>query len=141
MNPETTPPASSDAPPCSAWSISGDGENYGYHQFETREEAIAEGRSLYAGSHFFVGQCERPTSPEEYFEAGDWLETVSCQFEYCGEHAEDWDMSSKEQREELNAEVRKVMSDWLTRHSLRPSFWNIVNPERIEPNDLAEVPR
>lgn len=138
-----TPTNSEALPPTtgSAWAISGDGENYGHLEFPTKEAAIAEGRECYRGEAFYVGEIEPPTPPEDWFESGDWLETVSCQEDYSGDHAEGWDISSKEQRDELNAEVRKVMADWLDRHNLRPAFWNIPNGERIEPNNRLEATR
>jgi len=125
---------------CSAWAISSDSENYNHADFKSKEEAIAEGLIFYGGEPFYVGELEEPTPPEDLFDCGDWLEHVSCQEDYEGDHAEGWDSSTKEQREELNQEVRQVLSAWLDRHNLRPSFWNIPNGERIEPNVQVVAP-
>lgn len=115
------------------WAISLNGENYGSVDFPTKEEAIAEGRALYPGETFYVGQIEAPTPPEDLWRAEDWLEHVSVQDAYCGEHAEDWDDSTEGQRKELEEEVSKVMAAWLDRHDLRPKFWNVVTEETISP--------
>lgn len=117
------------------WAVSSDGERFGHEDFASREEAIREGVIAYGGQSFYVGRIERPTQPEEWFEAEDWLELVSGQDEYAGDHAEDWDNSTPEQRAELTEEIRKVMAAWLDRHRLRPTFWNVANPELIVPDE------
>jgi hypothetical protein len=123
-----------------SWAISSDGENYGYTTFPTEDAAIAEGVEYYAGEPFYVGKLEEPPQPEEFFDCADWLECVSCQDDYAGEHAEDWDDSTKEQRDELNEEVRKVLAAWLDRHNLRPTFFNVTHPKRITPNSNETSP-
>lgn len=106
------------------FSISFDEEYYS-GEFETIEHALQEGYSR--GDVFWVGELVPPTQPEDWWDAADWLEHVSCQDEYCCEWSEDWEGSTKEQREELESLVRKVMSDWLDRHDLRPKFFNVEN--------------
>jgi len=58
-----------------------------------------------------------------------------------GDHAEDWDMSTKEQRAELEREVRSVMAAWLDRHNLRPTFFNVHNSTMVEQNSAAHAAR
>lgn len=108
------------------FALSTNEENY-YGNYETVESAVQEAiRHEYES--FWIGECVKPTPPEDWWEANDWLEHVSCQDEYSGEWAEGWDDSTKPQREELELQVRKVMADWLDKHNLRPSFFSIVNP-------------
>lgn len=121
------------------WAISSDGERFEYDDFATKEAAIAEGLAFYQGEPFYVGEVKAPTQPEEWFEAEDWLEHVSVQDEYSGDHAEYWDNSSKPERDELTAAVRKVMAEWLDRHKLRPAFFNIENPELIDPATTGNI--
>lgn len=109
-----------------AFSISTDGEFYS-GEFDTREAAIAE-----LGACGWVGENVPPVQPEDWWEASDWLEHVSCQDDYGGDWAADWDQSTAEQRVELEKEVRAVMAAWLDRHCLRPRFWTITNAERID---------
>lgn len=98
-----------------------------YHgDFDTREEAFAEGATEPSvGRVIWTAVCVPPRQPEMLWHAEDWLDHVSCQDDYLGDHAEAWDTSTKEQREELEREVRAVMVAWLDRHNLRPAFWNI----------------
>lgn len=94
--------------------------------FATREEAIAEAEAEDNGI-FWTGENVPATAPEDWWEAEDWLEHVSCQDEYNGDHADGWDHSSKSQRAELESLVRPILAAWLDRHSLRPKFFNVTN--------------
>jgi hypothetical protein len=125
------------------YAVSTDQEHYN-GSFGSIEEAIAESLSL---GVFWVGECTPPTQPEHYFDASDWLETVSCQDEYCGDYAEGWDIATKEQRRELDEEVQKVMAAWLDRHDLRPKFFVVHDPIKYivvdgvaEPEPVKETP-
>jgi hypothetical protein len=109
------------------YSYSTDEERY-HDEFGSIEEACAEasaGRK--EGFRFWVGEIVPPMQPESWWRADDWLEHVSDQDEYNGEHAEGWNCSTSTQRTELEMAVRTVMADWLDRHDLRPKFWNIEN--------------
>lgn len=109
------------------FSVSTDEEVY-HGQYESIEEAIEDSAKHH--EVFFVGECVRPDPPENFWYASDWLEHVSCQDEYAGDYADNWDGSSKEQIEELEAEVRDVMAKWLDRHDLRPKFWLVTDAVR-----------
>lgn len=113
--------------PVYSWSHN---EEQYFGDFATIEDALDAAEDEGHEEVVWVGECKPPTQPEVWWNAEDWLEHVSCQDEYGGEHAEDWDGSTKEQREELETEVRKVMAMWLDRHKLRPSFWNIKRAKR-----------
>ena len=105
------------------FSYSHDEENY-HGEFATREEALAEGRaSGRVDATVWTGRSVPPTQPEEWWEAEDWLELVSCQDSYSLDCADGWDESTKEQRRELESLVRPIMAAWLDRHGLRPRFW------------------
>ncbi len=96
--------------------------------YATREEALAE--AVAEGSDrpcIWVGENVPPTQPEYRWHAEDWLEYVSCQDDYSGEWAEGWDDSTKEQRAELEDQVRQVMADWLDKHKLRPRHYTVTN--------------
>jgi hypothetical protein len=122
-------------PEATCWAISGDSENY-YCGEPTKEAAIEEGRCLYPDSSFWVGRCVKPTQPEDFWRAEDWLEHVACQDEYSTDWAEGWDDGiTKGQMQELESAVRKIMGEWLDRHKLRPRFYGIEDAEKIQPND------
>lgn len=107
-----------------SFSYSHDGQTY-HGSFDTREQAIAEAIEEGQGDAFWTGENVPATSPEDWWQAEDWLEHVSCQDEYCGDHADGWDNSTKAQREELESLVRPIMAAWLDRHGLRPTFWSV----------------
>lgn len=94
---------------------------------EAVDEACAEGAP---GQSFWVGEEMPPSDPESMWDASDWLEHVSQQDEYSPDCADGWDVSTKEQLEELEKEVRAVMAAWLDKHNLRPAFFVIKNVER-----------
>lgn len=104
------------------YTLSRDGERY-YGRYATVQEALNEANS----DRCWIGIATPPPSPETMWHAEDWLEHVSVQDSYCGEWAEDWDESTKSQRDELEDEVRRVMAAWLDRHGLRPKFWTVTD--------------
>ena len=110
-------------------------------QYKTLKDAVDEAMNGYGYEVFWVGECVAPTQPEDWWEASDWLEHVHVQDEYCGEWAEDWNQSTKQQRHELEDQVRKVMADWLDRHKLRPTFFNIANPVKYVVSDGVAEPQ
>ena len=116
------------------YAISSDEERFdGY--YATLEEAIGEAAVGYAYTRFWVGVMRAPVQPEMYWEAYDWLENVSTQEEYGSDWADGWDCSSKEQRKELEDEIRPILAAWLDRHKLRPEFFlvdNVVEYEVID---------
>lgn len=105
------------------YSTSYDGEHF-MGEYESLEAAIVAGINPHNKS-FWVGINRPPQPPESVWCADYWIEDVCCQDDYMSDAAEDWDGSTKEQREELEAEVRKVMSAWLDRHELRPRHFCI----------------
>lgn len=112
------------------YSYSTDQENYS-GQFDTISAACDEAAAQVGeGRDFWVGENVEPPQPEVYFDAEWWLDHVSEQDEYSGDWASGWECSTKEQREELEREVRAVMAAWLDRHKLRPQFWNVKNAQR-----------
>lgn len=120
------------------WAISANGEQYNQGDFDTKEDAIAEGKTFYDGEPFYVGQCIPPSQPESFWNADDWLDHVSQQEGYSGEWAEGWDCSTNEQREELEIAVRMLLSVWLDKYNLRPTFFNIEEEEHITPETDEE---
>jgi hypothetical protein len=114
------------------WAYSRDEHRYtGY--YATPEEAASECLDGDEdGTVCYVGECEDPIQPERVFDANEFLEQVSCQDDYQGEHAEDWDGSTKEQRDILTQRVSKVIADWLDEFCLRPKHFLIGEVKRFE---------
>jgi len=109
------------------YAISQDEERYSSFLFDSKEEAIEQGKEEFDGEGFFVGEAVAPPQPETLFDVDDWLETVNCHEDYDVEWAEGWDTSTKEQRKELEDAVKITMAAWLDSHDLRPSFYNVIN--------------
>lgn len=122
-------------PATEKWSISTNGENYS-GQYDTKEEAIAEGQAMGYDS-FYVGQCCSPISPEAAWCGEDWIDHVLCQDDYSGEWADGSLNATNEELAELEGEVRPILAAWLERHGLRPTFWLIADGtvEEIEPTE------
>lgn len=111
------------------FSYSLDGERYHGTKNNTFDECVREAlQEVKPRGQIWVGVQRAPTQPEYYWDADDWLEHVSCQDDYAGELAEDWDTSSKQERESLEEEVRPILAAWLDRCGVRPRFWIVENP-------------
>ncbi len=122
-------------PEATCWAISGNEENY-WGSEPTKEAAVEEGKCLYHDSIFWIGRRVKPTQPEEFWRADDWLEHVACQDEYLTDWAEGWDSAiTREQMMELETSVQKIMGEWLDRHNHRPAFYGIEDAEKIQPNN------
>lgn len=119
------------------WCISSDEEHY-EGSFPTRELAILEGRALYPGKRFWVGQAAPAPSPESFWFAYAWLDHVSDQDEYLGDWADGWERSTPKQRAELEELVRPILGAWLDRHGIRPRFFTVLKAEEIDPWDEEE---
>lgn len=103
--------------------------------YDTLQEALDEAAVGYAYTIFWVGVMRSPVQPETYWDAEDWLEHVSVQDEYGSDWAEGWDASTKEQREELEAEICPILAKWLDKYELRPCFFTVTNVVKYEVED------
>lgn len=110
------------------------GERY-YGEFDTKEEAILEFMIEYPYQSGYIGNCIKyefteddcDTFSENILEMMD--ETLG---DICGEYSEDWLSSiSREQENELNSELAKVIVGWLNRNNLQPSVFMIEEPEEF----------
>lgn len=130
---------------------------YSLDAFDTKEEAIEDGIQQYkehlAGisTELFDNDYSYPESPSGWFEVGERkdfvpyvdsdliIEQVAEQASWqCGEIGDDWlnwDTVTEEARKELEENINKVFDDWLKKHSLEPTFFNIVNIEKINVKD------
>jgi hypothetical protein len=100
-------------------------------------EALGESDDGHEFPTVWVGIRMQPTSPEAYFDAAfvrAWLCDVGERDDYCPDcdWSEDWDRSTREQREELATAIRATMAEWLTRHDLRPRFFAIRDAHKYE---------
>lgn len=110
--------------PQTRYAYSLDEERY-HGNFASEADAFFEVTTEHPGCRFWIGECVPPTQPEDYWHTEDWLEHVSCQDSYSTEWSEGWDHSTPEQRAELESLIRPVLAEWLDRHGLRPTFFEI----------------
>lgn len=122
------------------WSISTDQERY-HGEWDTKEEAIAEAQTY--DQTCWVGQCVPPVPPENLFNGysvATWLDCDVLQHDdYAGEWAEGSVQATREQRDELAAEIRPIIAAWLDRHKLRPKHWSI-DPNTVEEVTMEDAP-
>lgn len=134
-------------------------------EFDTKEKAIEYGVQEYkdhlAGistelfdlRELFNDVHNYPDHPSGWFEVGERMDFIPevyadliidqvveqayCQ---CGEISEDWlrwDTITEEQLKELQGNMQKVFDEWLKKHDLEPTFYNIVNIEEIDANNYV----
>jgi hypothetical protein len=87
--------------------------------FATREEAVADGRTEYAGDFYVVSGHLR--SATEFFPDADWIveDAGNRACEECGEVAEDFPEASPEALKELDA----LLTAWVEEHVAEVRFW------------------
>jgi hypothetical protein len=114
------------------WGYSTDEENWnGDGWFETKEEAIQEGKENYEGDFsFYVGKA---VEVKPYVEVERFLDEISESiYDECGDCAEDYLNGLDVQiKHELGKELNQVLQNWLTKHNLHPNFYLIEDVEQI----------
>lgn len=112
-------------------SYSFDNEYY-YDAFDTEEEAKTEAvkairRMKEIPEEIYIGDCEF-FKPSLSGSSWDVIDAVICQAEDegFGEWCEDYlSDATKEQREELEADMEKVFQEWINKHNLHPGFFKV----------------
>jgi uncharacterized protein YegP (UPF0339 family) len=105
--------------------------------YDTKEDAIKYGReeakdTEYETDYFDVGQIEK------YVPCGidvdDVLDRlVDDAYDEVGEVSDGYlSVITKEQENELEEKLNQVLNEWMEKHSLIPSFYKIVNVEKVE---------
>lgn len=107
--------------------------------FATKEEAIAEGKS-HPAKVIYVGRGVEVSISG--IDAADVIEDLqeSADGEVGYRYTEDflWDVP-KAARRDLDEALRKVTGDWLTKHNLWPTFFTVVDVEKVEIEKPVEV--
>jgi hypothetical protein len=118
------------------WYISTDEENYGDGPYDTKEEAIAEGKAGYNDGVFWVGQKTgclfniSATTILEHIE--EWLAEQA--YEQVGDHAEDWPPNNKLVDRFLEDEIIAFLKTFIPKLLKRkpPNFFALTNVEQVE---------
>lgn len=117
------------------WTYSQDDEYWSNEDCPSREKAIKDGKELYMGESFCVGQVVKVS-----FEASDvslseeCIERLSEQlFDNVGEVAESWvtDLTT-EQEEDLEKMLSNTAMEWIKKHELEPKCFTIEDDEWLE---------
>lgn len=109
-------------------------------EFDTKEEAIREGRKeiLYGNknmqgdsySYFYVGMIEKvePTGVDIEWLLENIAENTTDDIEVGEGYLYD---VTKEHQEELEQKLNEVLFSWMNKHNYNPTFFRIVNMEKI----------
>lgn len=106
--------------------------------FDTREEAIEDGRETYGGETFWVQGGSSPLLTSLLPDGEDMAEyVINALAEQAdgeaGESAADFPDVTREAKADLAAKLRAVVETWAAEH-VKVEFWVAVGtPERIEP--------
>lgn len=104
------------------WGYTHDGEMYtGVFDTASDAAAAAGGRP---GDSVEVGQYRDPVPFWEAVQVEAWhvIESAYDHEDWCGDWASDQIEPSRDQREELERELRETIRQWCERHRLMPSF-------------------
>ena len=104
--------------------------------YDTKEEAIAEGKSYYLPEErdtLYVGQVE-PYPTFIAVDAGHLLDDIGeSVYEECGEPAEDYLRHvNPEHEKDLSERLAQVVNEWMKEFGYEPSFFRIVNVESFK---------
>lgn len=111
------------------WTASTDEEYWtDIEEWDSKDDAIEAAPDyleLDPGETFYVGQKRAPVI--HIPAAADIIDHILDHEDFGVECAEDSFMCTKEQRDELTADLKKTFTDWMNRHGLTPSFFLIQN--------------
>lgn len=114
------------------WTFSSNAEHFGNDEFDTKEQAIAAGSECYNGASFYVGRIEHPGLGVRVDVTPIFEYINDCMMDECGEWAEGYLMDTKQEHDnELEESLCKVITDWIERHGYEPTFFKVVEIEKI----------
>lgn len=120
------------------WTCSTHSEHFNDGEyFETKEQAIEFGKAEYSQyrtvSKFYVGQVES-VGLGVCVDTESILEHINQSVsDEVGEAAEDYLLDTKQEHDdELENELCEVIANWIERHGYGPTFFRVVNIEKVE---------
>ncbi|BFH16526.1 hypothetical protein WDD9_005644 [Paenibacillus melissococcoides] len=116
------------------WTYSDNDEffNYGDY-FDTKDDAIAYGKEYFDGGRFYIGQVEE-VGLGVCVDVDSILEYINVNMtDEVGEVADYYLMNiDQEHSKELENEITNVIIKWIERHNYGPTFFKVVNIEKVE---------
>lgn len=117
------------------WTFSSNEEYFNHGEyFETKAEAIEAGKDYYGDDCIYVGQVEE-VGLGVCVDVSAILEHIneSMSDEVGSDVANDYLMDTKqEDDDELEKELQDVIIKWIKRHGYEPTFFSVVNIEKVE---------
>ena len=116
------------------WTFSRSEEHYNEMEyFESKAQAIEEGKEYFEGDKFYVGQVKE-CGLGVLVDVSSILEHINVNMvDEVGEHAEDYlAYTETEHDKELEQEIQDVITKWIERHEYQPTFFKVVNIEAVE---------
>ncbi len=146
------PPYTEPAAPAEVWLLSTHGEDFSdSDEYTSRDEAIEAGKSLSNpldlghNEPFYVGRKIAPFDETLELAGAVLNELTDAAYARVGEHASEWDgevnakafASDKQPLNELNEQLRTLLSAWLDKHGLRPTWFGV---DEITHHVVPEAP-
>lgn len=107
-------------------------ENFTGTDCTTREEAIAEAVDTYdlePGAKVQTGRCV-PYGEDAFLPSAEWIldRMAETAYDEGGDASDGWlDAVPKDQKDELEAEVHRVIIAWLKKHNRAPYFFHVAD--------------
>lgn len=101
-----------------------------YCDLESIKDNIASNNQVGDVLTIFIGENEDIPSASDFVPDVVELMGEAAGDEY-GECAEDYVDCTKEQGEELQSAILKLVDEWADKHKLQPRFWNVGNTKEV----------
>lgn len=111
------------------WTISETGMSFSC-QFDSREEAIEEGKAVYA-KDFYIGKCQdvkAPSMPASYI----FEHLNEALYDEVGDVVDDWPSVTRQDEEIFQKGLDKLIDEFLSKFGYRPEFFKVVEIELIK---------
>lgn len=113
-----------------SWTYSGNDETFNDSVVDTREEAIIKLRQEYGSG--YIGRVV-PIPPFTVNSEDVIDKAREDAYDLVDDAMQEWLMAVPSAAEnELEAELSKVFNDWLKKHHLEPTFYQVDSVERVE---------
>lgn len=122
------------------WLISNNEEywDYCYDEFDSKQQAIEEGKKIFLNEPFYVGEMFLVYFTKKGLFQSDFSEQIinllsDELYQTCGESFENWlESLTKEKEEKLNYKLANCIFEWIKEENMQPNCFLVKNIEEIE---------
>lgn len=122
------------------WLISNNEEywDYCYDEFDSKQQAIEEGKKIFLKEPFYVGEMFLIYFTKKGLYQSDFSEQIISLlsdelYQTCGESFESWlESLTKEKEEKLNYKLANCIFEWIKEENMQPNCFLVKNIEEIE---------